>query len=600
MKKILSIILLLIACGCEYTPSEVEDAGVQPVVDPPIDIFLHPGDSILYISWQTAFSFDSLVRDKPEITFDNNMIVYSIADDKAYFTIDPTGYSDGEHELKIEVKVHPGNGSIADKMGMEKVKKVFRWKVIINKSLSKIPVLHSVVEENGTCKITWNRYNVSSFKSYSLYKTENGRDNYSININNIDDTVFYDRNVTFGNYRYYLVILYQYPNGVSPKSNEISIDSPIEMTKEFISSSKIKLKWQKPLFYNNIESYSIVKSNDTNCTLFSGNDKNATECVFESDFPYIDMLTFRAKGKDPEFGKKYYQVTISTIKDTFPDFVDNKLIHCYSPDNIIYYLNEMSSNYYYNIYSLDKKSVLLNRNNYYQHFFVSENNHYPIIQDCNIVYIFKPPYYGIWDTIRIQKLPSGFIKYTDYYDGSISNDGKLLLLYTFSEKEKSYILRYNLNDKSLVSLDSTDMSTSIESSASGNYAFIYLYKEKKISILKYQDSKLSVVKKISVNDYKYKSKFIPGTDKIAIMDGNQMQIWDCESGTMTYSFETESTSLLDIDYTNNYALTKSADYVHIYDLANGALKKRFRYSDDNLILMNSTLIGKGFITKVVY
>ncbi len=594
MKKILSIIILLIACGCEYTPSEVEESRVNTN---PVKFDFSPKDSIIIITQSTKFQYTLSEKCTVEVSFNNKVLSHQYTD-HGYFFLDPNDYSDGDYELKITLIKEAGSGSIADKANLADVESIHKRKVLIRKN-GRHFVLNQVANDNGSCRITWNRINDDNFRYYQVKKTinVNGKDitYYSEKISNSNDTVFYDNNIIYGKAEYSVVVSCKNYNR---ETNKIKFESPVTgINSEFISDSRVRINWDRPTFYKNVSKFEICDY-FTQEILFTSTDENTKKCELDLDFPYCKTIMFRIYSKDDKFGCPYYSLDGKiNCKDTFPSFKINTLTHCYCSDDMIYYEAPDQS---FQIYSLQKKANLLKLYSEGLTLKVSENNKHIILLRDNIIYTyFKSPEYNQKSYYFPKLLSKGNF---NNYDASITDDGKMILIVSNVTIQKTYFYIHDLKKDMVILLDSIDYSATIEASFDGKYILtqrsanrVYDYRIRKL-----QDNKLVIASEFYVTANTSTAVFIPGTYKFAIMDGSQMQIRDCESGTITYSFETESTSLLDIDYTNNYALTKSADYVHIYDLANGALKKRFKYSDNNLILMNSTLIGKGFITKVTY
>ncbi len=597
MKKILSILFLLIAIGCEYTPSEVEDSGVKPVYTDPVEIDFSLKDSIITVTKKTELQYTFSKNCKIEVTF-NGLTHYYAPSTFGSISLDPEEYPDGDYELILKIITGTDSSCIAEKIHREKVISINKWKVLIRKN-GRYFVLNEVANDNGSCRITWKRINDDNFMYYQVKKTinVNGKDTTycSERISNINDTVFYDNNIIYGKAEYSVVV---YCQNYFRETNKIKFESPVMgINSEFNSDSRARIYWDRPTFYKNVSKFEICDYY-TQETLFTSTDENTKECGVDLDFPYCKTILFKIFSNDNKFGKPYYSlVSKINIKDSFPSFDMYSIAHCYSSDDMIYNLESYNC---FQVYSLKKKGDPLKLYCNGVMIKVSENNKYIVIfRNFNTYSYFTPPDYKSYSYYLPELWSFG---YDFYYDASITDDGKLILIFSPASKKKSYFYIHDLYKDTKIFLDSIDYSSTIEASFDGKYILtqrsangVYYYR-----IRKFQDKKLVIASEFSVSANTSTAVFIPGTYLFALMDGNQMQIWDCESGKMKYSFETESTSLLDIDYTNNYALTKSADYVHIYDLANGALKKRFKYSDNNLILMNSTLIGKGFITKVTY
>ncbi len=606
-------ILLFAGSGCEFSPTGLEDAGVKPY-DSNFVVKLNPMDSNIVLTKNTEFSFNmSDTRKKilsTDIVFNDEKIYYKDNNNSGEITfeIPASYYPDGEYVLSIAMKTTSGTGSIADNLGLETEQHLYKWKVTIQKAGIYL-VLREVVNEDGRCRISWDCTIGSGFQYYQVIKTYNTHQNYySEKIYDKNTKVYYDSNIVSGKNEYAVVVCYTDQNSktCTRKSNIITDESLQEINCELYDNQWNKIKWNRPVYYKNVSCYMILDNNDNSKVLFSTTDQNVTECTLNTNVLLNRTLLFMVVPKDTVFGYEAYSQQFETKPLVLPNYGYSLLKHCYTNDNMLYYIHD---EVVYS-YDLNTQSTAGAINTSYLKFSdiigVAENNQYAAF--CTYspgkqVYFVQSPDYK-----RLVKLNSGELDQTMNIIGlSVTNDGRLFVFQSMYVKQMTRIFIYDLKTNALIRQDSLNFDSKKAEASSDGSCFL-AFNDSRYTFFRIDNDSIVWVKNEYFSDYYSRGGFIfiPGTNKILILYQKSIQTWDCVTATKLSSFNTKSDILFDIDYSNGYVLTgdSESDYIHIYDPASSLLMKSIQYHNisqyEKLALLNSVLVCYRGIATIQY
>lgn len=85
------------------------------------------------------------------------------------FTVDPTRYSDGVQNISIQASYRPGNGSLADQLGLESYTKTENFRFTINRLPSDPPAVTGVQIVDGSIQVQWENPEGSDYDEAFLY-----------------------------------------------------------------------------------------------------------------------------------------------------------------------------------------------------------------------------------------------------------------------------------------------------------------------------------------------------------------------------------------------------------------------------------------------
>ncbi len=183
MKKvgIKFIIFLGFVAGCTFTP---KDKFINPIKQPPntikvvVDIqdpnFQDPYPLVA----QTTFNFtiDSVsnpIIDNQVLLDGNPLTGVIVSGRKLSFSLNPNTIADGNHTVKIQVKLDTKSGSLADLLGAEYYGVEKDFTVIVDKVLPDPTASLTFAMENGYLTLNWGKLNKTNFYYTIVHNSAN-------------------------------------------------------------------------------------------------------------------------------------------------------------------------------------------------------------------------------------------------------------------------------------------------------------------------------------------------------------------------------------------------------------------------------------------
>jgi len=190
---IVLILVQILLPGCEFRPDEIYVTQINPPDEqgPLIRISLNDKYDTLKIGWATNFTYNITGTNKKvvavTVNLDGQELHHYVGEygQTFNFIVDPANLNDGNYHLHIEVMISTGSGSLADILGAEGYLYEMDWPLIIDRTPpGKLNIISIDSLETGV-KITWEKFDHPSFKSYKLTKTSSA-------FFGADELAFYD------------------------------------------------------------------------------------------------------------------------------------------------------------------------------------------------------------------------------------------------------------------------------------------------------------------------------------------------------------------------------------------------------------------------
>lgn len=598
-----AISVIIFGTSCKYEPTEVNYQDIDPPEKLNLNYYLTPNDSVVVVYIPTTFvlKIDSIGKKiiKRLVIFDNDTIKsYDYSSYSIQYTIDPENLEPRDYELKMILFMRSHTGSLMDTLGKEGYLAEYKWKISVRRFGNEIPVIISFTEENGRGKLIWKKFDAPGFRGYTILKDNNNR----AEIININDTVLIDSNIIAGKHSYKVIANYTNINGYPDKreSAPFNVDYSFKAQMSQYNAGEFRITWDKPLFYNNVQSYSIIKKKESNkdTILAEITDPTKTSAIVDIGLYKSVSVSILVKGKGELFKYITFNQNINYPgTDTFPATYNSNIIHCYSPDNMLYYLDK---NLKFTSYNLNNKTfenhsgIPTTNNTLYD---VSPNNKHLVIYNSSVnPMFFKPPDFTNYITIDLKK----HIKYTFVLSYSMSNDGILFILYKNTSSTYSYLAVIDPYSDNLIAQDSIDNTISGKASYDGVTYYALSNSGNKLYTYKLVGDRIIKTSTIDGVIGDVRVKYIPGTNKVVALRNSEIQTWDCLSGQQESSFATEAQYIADVDYTNNNILGATSKKLYIYSPNNGNLLKTINTDIYLLSFLNSTIISSGIFAKINY
>jgi hypothetical protein len=200
---------------------------------------------------QIRFSFVSSDQEilAVRFTIDGNE-EYLIKNNNGIFELDYRIYTNGIHDMVLEVYTASGSGSIAEHLGMEGFLFSKSWVLYIDQNYS-FNVKSTI--SDGFLKLYWNRYRGYDFKEYVVYRTGWGTDK---ELARLKSGFFIDNTYVGEKARYDVEVITD--NGTIIPWGFLELEKDLPKLHFIISeSNKYIVKWNKSKYYNAVDSFRL-------------------------------------------------------------------------------------------------------------------------------------------------------------------------------------------------------------------------------------------------------------------------------------------------------------------------------------------------------
>lgn len=241
--------------------------------------------------------------------------------DSRSFTLTAENRAAGNYRLEIISFIQSGTGSLADKLRTEYYPVTYEIALVIGKDLTFEPRITSIVQENGTVKVSWTRYPYSDFQAYEIYKYENSSANIytdyrilkvqDVAVTSLEDSTYVGKNVW---YRIRVNRGGKYHESATTEFN-VSYRPNTRLTD--LGGGRVRLSWDQPPFYRNIGAIRLSRYSSTIIDNLSPDNLS-----YEFQEPIIKFgelrdyyITFTGRVSDPgriEQDRSFYSDKLTT------------------------------------------------------------------------------------------------------------------------------------------------------------------------------------------------------------------------------------------------------------------------------------------------
>jgi hypothetical protein len=288
-----ALLLVLVALvSCEYEPSGEFSRNIPgPGEATPIwidlaaendTIYTHPAGDLrfmLYTGEKKIHGFEVCVNDKCEI-----IPYYHDSFNIGIFDVRPGNYS-----LTVNIYTDTGSGSMAEGFGVEAFLYSKKFTLVVLEWSSPWSGKLSVKPEQGSLKISWDRYYGANFQAYILTKKTDWSSRHMATFTNLASTTFYDSSYV-GENASYMVELVTKDDRLTTNAVVYKGTLPKLHIKE-VKNNLLTLEWDRSPYFKNIEKYAIYNSRWDYELLAEITDLNVTSVVLDN-LRFLDEYEF--------------------------------------------------------------------------------------------------------------------------------------------------------------------------------------------------------------------------------------------------------------------------------------------------------------------
>jgi len=197
----LSILLGLIS-SCDYTPTETNFKEIAPPTSN-IEITVLDTNTVNQLRGRVTIPVQTKLNGhtvKYVLGYIDNREVSIYMSDPSHIVFNTEYYPDGNYTFTIILIASSNSGSLADLVGAEVLYSAVDYHITIFNEPVNTPQLKDISIENGTLKITWEKYNQYCFKQYILKR--NG--SIVVSFSDVNQTSYFDTTYFADNARYTL------------------------------------------------------------------------------------------------------------------------------------------------------------------------------------------------------------------------------------------------------------------------------------------------------------------------------------------------------------------------------------------------------------
>jgi len=581
---VLLFLIVLLSNSCEFEPHKIYERTVNEDVSAPeiqvVELNLDYDTIFLYGSKQIRFSFVSSDQEilAVRFTIDGNE-EYLIKNNNGIFELDYRIYTNGIHDMVLEVYTASGSGSIAEHLGMEGFLFSKSWVLYIDQNYY-FNVKSTI--SDGFLKLYWNRYRGYDFKEYVVYRTGWGTDK---ELARLKSGFFIDNTYVGEKARYDVEVITD--NGTIIPWGFLELEKDLPKLHFIISeSNKYIVKWNKSKYYNAVDSFRLslaTYKGFTNSTNKAINEPDDTTYIVPiSYFGNRIDVTLRVVPKNSfQYMPGYYSLFESYLESVVVGFsfgTRNKGvtdISQVSPDEFMYITGSDSLVRY----SVTQKQIV-EKYGYqpigctmgcFTRFKVSPSGKYlTTYVDCDHEVMLANSGNLLNHTIRDLKSLSGFMYIPEI---PVSDKGLVII----NNSNGGFYL-YNFNTDSTIAYYNKDIFTLQGLSISMNGDYILLLHDS-LRLVHYINSEfINIWSHSRFNEpafYEFDGK---DSGRFVIWNGSILSVKQCLDFSTDYEFPLSDEKILDIDYYNNKILTWSAGHLYVRNFTDGSLLHDVTYT----------------------
>lgn len=311
------ICLFLIAVLVPSCIFESDDENYK-VVDPtatitPIQIDLELQDDTVDVFGQTFFKYDIKGFEPARnyiITFFTEKVAGTpwLSEFKGEIEYHPE-IDSGYVKATLRVETRSGTNSLADQLGLEKIVFERSWILNIYTKLPREPKITSIGRENGSLKVSWEKYDKINFHSYMVIRIKGSKYTVEKTIADPDSSFYFDNAYVGGEVMYSVVTKVKgggFSSGPFETYNDENVATLVKY--ERADNNNTKISWSASRYPDNVGRYDIYEGifpNSTGDLIYSTTNPLDTVFAFLSRFgkpAYIKVFTYsKLNNPDPEF-----------------------------------------------------------------------------------------------------------------------------------------------------------------------------------------------------------------------------------------------------------------------------------------------------------
>lgn len=474
-------------------------------------------------------------------------------------------YSPGIYSLTLEAFTNSGTGSIADHLQVEGFLFSKTWKLIIKDDLNYSMNVNSIVNENNSVWISWDKYYGLNFKNYVVFKSSDTvavineqEQNFVFDSAYVGEEVYYHVKVNTTTGKEYVV------NGMGFE------DTLPQVYVHKVENNKMTLAWDKSKYINNVAGYElyirIPGSQNYSLLEYIENAKDTSIVLenlwfgTENDFILVTMPKKLPSYLSDFWSKRFKLGTITT--GLIGESYNWKEIQTPFGDYMYYLHGDTITEYNFINEEITSNIKLQGDVSYSTKFYVSSNRKYIIVYLNNEEFII----YNIDKKLQTKHLIKDFSD-ESYMGGrpAISDNGIFV-----SGLANNGLLVYDFeNNKVLYEGKLKNHSSWNEISSNGKYLY-------KMDLGRLYEIGFDTIIDISndiegIESYSF-IKFVPNQpENVAYQNGDYLFTLNLSTLEVVSSCFVPNTDVYRVDYNSNKILGGSDDKLCIFDLESGQL-----------------------------
>ncbi len=573
-KYLFIIFITFLLSSCEFAPKgEFYPEVKEPTEPPNISIELNLATDTIIVEYydNLVFKFQS---DDEEIhwvklyidntscgTYEQNSGTFSI-------TAHDCGNSIGTHEMRLEAFTSSGSGSIADAFGLEGFLFSKTWVLIMKEHWDYHLKVNSIKPDNGSLKISWEKFNGFDFKEYIIYKSlydGSGDDTLAV-IKDQHTTSIYDT-AYVGEKVYYKVDVNTTDDREYRGEGMEYEDTIPQVFVGPTNNNRFTLVWNRSKFVRNIAYYEIYEWNS-----YTSNYKKIAQVDNPTDtLCVLDNLAFAVKHnlylilipkKMPSYLSGFGDKRLFLGTET-EGFVGNEFYgySVFTPIGDFMYYKTYSAIYEFNYKTEEITDCLKATDGSIDSYSVSPNRKFITAVTSSNNYIL----YNVETKDKKTYSANDLIGY-EYarYNHSVSDIG----IGVFEKPENGLLVYDFINEKVVMDIKPGVYIGNMNISPNGKY---FIANRGRYSIYEVQND--TIVQIWDEVDYNINSNyldFLPSnSERIVLHYDNQLYVKDLNDFSNISVSNIECPAVYHIDYNSNKILGATDEFFYVFDFNNG-------------------------------
>ncbi len=260
--------LLILIFGCDYSPTETNFNEIAPPQNN-VEITVLDTNTVNQLRGRVTIPVQTKLNGhdvKYVLGYIDNQEVSIYMSDPSHIVFNTEYYPDGNYTFTIILIASSNSGSLADLVGAEVLYSAVDYRITIFNAPVNTPQLKDISIENGTLKITWDKYNQYCFKQYILKR--NG--STVATLSDINQTSFLDTTY-FSDYAFYTLTTKVLNFATESTTRYYAGIKPTFVSATKLQDDKMLITWNKYPFTHSFGKY-VISDLDDSTTFSTVND----------------------------------------------------------------------------------------------------------------------------------------------------------------------------------------------------------------------------------------------------------------------------------------------------------------------------------------